>query len=124
MSMTPLPIHAAVHFGEVVQSPSGDVFGSTVNVAARLLGTAGPDEIIASRAAIEQAQGEAQARFVGGKKLKNVEAKVTATCWSPPQSRTGVYRLRGGGDGLRHQAVFDPELIARVRACLARTQLA
>ena len=76
MSMTPLPIHAAVHFGEVVESSTGDVFGSTVNIAARLLGTAGPEEIVASRAAVERAQGEAEARFVGGKKLKNVEAPV------------------------------------------------
>ena len=76
MSMAPLPIHAGVHFGEVVESSTGDVFGSTVNVAARLLGTAGPHEIVASRAAVERAQGDAQARFVGGKKLKNVEAPV------------------------------------------------
>jgi len=38
--MQPLPIHAAIHRGEVVEAPSGDVFGATVNLAARLLGAA------------------------------------------------------------------------------------
>jgi adenylate cyclase len=76
MALEPLPIHAAVHRGEVVQSPSGDVFGSTVNLAARLLGAAGPGDIVASRAAIESSPIAARSHSLGERKFKNVELPV------------------------------------------------
>jgi len=76
IEMEPLLIHAGLHYGEVVIAPSGDVFGSTVNLAARLLGAAGTDDIVASRAAIERASGAGAAEFIGEKKFKNVEQPV------------------------------------------------
>lgn len=75
MSMQPLPIHAAIHRGEVVEAPSGDVFGATVNLAARLMGVAGPDDIVASQAALERMPGR-QAQSLGERKFKNVELPV------------------------------------------------
>jgi class 3 adenylate cyclase len=75
MSMQPLPIHAAIHRGEVVEAPSGDVFGATVNLAARLLGAAGPDDIVASQAAVARMPGH-QAQSLGERKFKNVEMPV------------------------------------------------
>ena len=75
MSMQPLPIHAAIHYGEVVEAPSGDVFGATVNLAARLMGVAGPDDIVASQAALARMPGH-QAQALGEKKFKNVELPV------------------------------------------------
>ena len=75
MSMQPLPIHAAIHRGEVVEAPSGDVFGATVNLAARLMGVAGPDDIVASQAALERMPGH-QAQSLGERRFKNVEMPV------------------------------------------------
>ncbi len=77
MSMAPLLIHAAIHRGEVVEAPSGDVFGATVNLAARLLGAAGADDIIASHAALERSGLAAQAQSLGEKTFKNVEMPVS-----------------------------------------------
>ena len=52
------------------------LFGSTVNVAARLLGLAGPDETIVSDAAIAGASWAARAKSVGERKLRNVALPV------------------------------------------------
>lgn len=76
MSMQPLPIHAAIHRGEVVEAPSGDVFGATVNLAARLLGAAGPDDIVASKAALDRTPLAGSAQSLGERKFKNVELPV------------------------------------------------
>jgi class 3 adenylate cyclase len=75
MSMEPLRVHAALHYGEVVLAPSGDVFGATVNLAARLLGAAGTEDIVASRAAMDRTH-LAGALFLGERTFKNVEAPV------------------------------------------------
>lgn len=75
MSMQPLPIHAAIHRGEVAEAPSGDVFGATVNLAARLMGVAGPDDIVASQAALARMPGH-QAHSLGERKFKNVELPI------------------------------------------------
>jgi class 3 adenylate cyclase len=76
MSMEPLLIHAAIHRGEVVEAPSGDVFGATVNLAARLLGAAGADDIVASQAAVEQSTLALRAQSLGQKQFKNVTDPV------------------------------------------------
>lgn len=76
MSMVPLQIHAAIHRGEVVEAPSGDVFGATVNLAARLMGVAGPDDIVASGAALERMPLAHGAQSMGEKTFKNVQMPV------------------------------------------------
>jgi class 3 adenylate cyclase len=76
LSMAPLPIHAAIHHGEVVQAPNGDIFGAAVNLAARLLGAAGPDEIVASHAAVKGRALESHGVFMGERAFKNVAAPV------------------------------------------------
>ncbi len=76
-NLTPLPLHFGLHAGEIVRSKDGDVFGSTVNIASRLLGQAGSGEIVASAAVVE---GLAGAPFsvqpLGAKSLKNVPEPV------------------------------------------------
>ena len=76
MSLVPLPIHAAIHRGEVVEGAGGDVFGATVNLAARLLGAAGPNEIVASMAALDRTSLGAHAHSLGEKRFRNVGAPV------------------------------------------------
>jgi adenylate cyclase len=51
-SETPLSAHASIHCGAAV-ARDGDYFGSAVNLASRLLGVAGPDELLATRPVIE-----------------------------------------------------------------------
>jgi len=43
-----LPLHSGLHVGEVVTARDGDVFGASVNLAARLQSLAGADELVAS----------------------------------------------------------------------------
>ena len=83
MSLVPLPIHAAIHRGEVVEGAGGDVFGATVNLAARLLGVAGPDEIVASVAALDRTSLAASAHPLGERRFKNVAAPVECFRLSP-----------------------------------------
>ena len=47
-------VHASVHQGVAI-SREGDYFGGAVNLAARLLGAAGRDELVATAAAVERA---------------------------------------------------------------------
>lgn len=43
-----LGIHSGVHYGEVMAAPDGDIYGTVVNVAARLQGQARDGEIVVS----------------------------------------------------------------------------
>lgn len=74
----PLFVHAALHSGEVVVGNKGDVFGATVNLAARLLGIAGSRDVVASGAVYaalpENEQRASQA--LGERQFKNVEHPV------------------------------------------------
>jgi adenylate cyclase len=47
-------VHASVHHGVAILR-EGDYFGGAVNLAARLLGAAGRDELVATRPVVEQA---------------------------------------------------------------------
>jgi adenylate cyclase len=48
-----LPLRVGVHFGEVL-AEAGDYFGDTVNVAARLVGLAGNNEVLLSREVVDR----------------------------------------------------------------------
>lgn len=43
-----LGIHSGVHYGEVMAAPDGDIYGTVVNLAARLQGQAGDGQIVVS----------------------------------------------------------------------------
>jgi adenylate cyclase len=49
-----LSVHAGVHAGPVIERDR-DLFGRTVNLAARIAGTAGPGEVIVSEATLRAA---------------------------------------------------------------------
>lgn len=75
--LIPLPLHFGLHAGEIVRSKDGDVFGSTVNIASRLLGQAGSGEIVASAAVVEGLAGTSfSVQPLGAKALKNVPEPV------------------------------------------------
>lgn len=76
LGLDPLPVHSAIHRGEVVEGTDGDVFGATVNLAARLLGAAGPHEVVASASALEGLSAGVAHEAMGEREFKNVEQPV------------------------------------------------
>ncbi len=79
-----LPIHSGIHSGEVVEAPNGDIFGATVNLAARLEGQALAGQAVLSESAAISARA-AQIELVpaGERRLKNVDAPVECSIWMP-----------------------------------------
>lgn len=71
------PAHVGLDAGPVVQQ-DGDYYGRTVNVAARIAGRAGPDEVLVSEEAAELSGGSGGVRFedVGAAQLKNVSRPI------------------------------------------------
>ncbi len=69
--------HAGINAGPVIERDR-DIFGRTVNLAARIAGTAGPHEVIASAAVVDAVEG-AGIRFVasGEAKLKGVAEPIS-----------------------------------------------
>ena len=82
-----LQVRIGIHLGDVVDK-GGDLFGTAVNVAARLEGIAQPGGIVVSAAVRDAIAGKLPASFtdLGLKTLKNIEEPVRAYALSP---RTG-----------------------------------
>ena len=73
LGLTPLPVHSGAHIGEVTETDDGDIYGQTVNIAARLQSLAQPGQRVASEIFANSASlGEAGRRSLGLHKLKNV----------------------------------------------------
>jgi adenylate cyclase len=75
LGLEALPVHSGAHFGEVTITGDGDVFGQTVNIAARLQGLASPGQAVVSEA-FARAAGAAPHRSLGPRVLKNVPEPV------------------------------------------------
>lgn len=75
VGLDPLPLHSALHRGEIVESRDGDIYGQTVNVTARLVDAAAKHEIVASAAV---GAGDAGLDWVdlGTRTFKNVPVPV------------------------------------------------
>ena len=82
-----LQVRIGIHLGDVVDK-GGDLFGTAVNVAARLEGIAQPGGIVVSAAVRDAIAGKLPASFtdLGLKTLKNIEEPLRAYALSP---RTG-----------------------------------
>lgn len=78
LQLPALPLHFGIHAGEVVRQRDGDVFGGTVNLAARLQSLAGAGELVVSEVVAGPLR---QVGFtlesLGEKKLKNVPTPVS-----------------------------------------------
>ena len=86
-----LQVRIGIHLGDVVDK-GGDLFGTAVNVAARLEGIAQPGGIVVSAAVRDAIAGKLPASFtdLGLKTLKNIEEPLRAYALSP---RTGSVSL-------------------------------
>lgn len=71
-----LPVHTGIHFGEVTRARSGDIFGRTVNLAARLEDVAAGNEVIISETTFVRLTGSWEFEDIGVRKLKNVNNEV------------------------------------------------
>ena len=72
-----LPVHSGLHVGELVIAPDGDVFGASVNLAARLQTLAGADELVASHtAAAAIAANGLGAEALPARRFKNIAEPV------------------------------------------------
>lgn len=77
LGLEPLPMHSGAHFGEVTQTHDGDLYGQTINIAARLLSLASPGQQVVSAEFASGAQIEVpRLRSLGAKRLKNVPEPV------------------------------------------------
>ncbi len=70
-------VHASVHSG-VALYREGDYFGQGVNLAARLLGLGGRDELIASEAVVRKTQGRFDWEPRGDHRIRGVSEPVAA----------------------------------------------
>src|SRR5262245_25088545 len=79
-----LQVRIGIHLGDVVDK-AGDLFGTAVNIAARLEGTAQPGGIVISASVREAIAGKLSASFtdLGLQTLKNIEDPVRAYALSP-----------------------------------------
>ena len=79
-----LQVRIGIHIGDVVDK-DGDLFGTSVNVAARLEGIAQPGGIVISAAVRDAIAGKLPASFtdLGLKSLKNIEEPLRAYALSP-----------------------------------------
>jgi adenylate cyclase len=79
-----LQVRVGIHLGDIVDQ-DGDLFGTAVNVAARLEGIAQPGGIVVSAAVRDAIAGKLPASFtdLGLKALKNIEEPLRAYALSP-----------------------------------------
>src|SRR5262245_26264409 len=79
-----LQVRIGIHLGDVVDK-GGDLFGTAVNIAARLEGIAQPGGIIVSAAVRDAIAGKLAASFsdLGLRNLKNIEEPLRAFALSP-----------------------------------------
>lgn len=77
VGLPPQQLHSAIHWGDYVEVHDADIYGNTVNLAARLADRAGPGEILVTEAFARAAGSLAPpATPVGRLQLRNVPAAV------------------------------------------------
>ena len=70
-----LPVHSGAHVGDVTVAHDGDVYGQTVNIAARIQGSASPGQVVVS-AALADAVPQFAYTDLGTREFKNVPEPV------------------------------------------------
>jgi TolB-like protein/class 3 adenylate cyclase/tetratricopeptide (TPR) repeat protein len=92
-----LQLRIGIHLGDVVDK-GGDLFGSAVNIAARLEGIAQPGGIVVSAAVRDAVSGKLSAVFndLGLKTLKNIDEPLRAYALMPKAAVSpGMFRSGG-----------------------------
>lgn len=76
LGITPLLVHSGAHMGEVTVAHDGDIYGQTVNIAARIQGGAAAGQIVVSDT-FAMAAGSASYRDMGKRQFKNVPESIS-----------------------------------------------
>lgn len=71
-----LPVNSGVHHGSIVEAPDGDIYGASVNLAARLQGAAKDGAVVASSEAMLEVSGGFRFEPMGRLELKNVPTPI------------------------------------------------
>src|SRR5262249_5871266 len=92
-----LKLRIGIHLGDVVDK-GGDLFGTAVNIAARLEGIAQPGGIVASAAVRDAIAGKLAASFsdLGLQALKNLAEPIRAYAISPDRSPPQSFPMVSG----------------------------
>jgi class 3 adenylate cyclase len=75
IGISALHVHSGAHLGEVTIARDGDIYGQTVNIAARIQGGAMPGQIVVSEAFASSAEGFIY-RDMGPQNFKNVPEAI------------------------------------------------
>ena len=75
LGVTALQVHSGAHMGEVTVAHDGDIYGQTVNIAARIQGSAAPGQIVISES-VAAAASPADYRDLGFRQFKNVPEAI------------------------------------------------
>jgi adenylate cyclase len=81
-----LSIHGGLHYGSVFMQGI-NLFGSTINIAARIMNIAQRGEILASQSFIARLSGNIPAKSIGMHRLKNVSGEFELFLLSDPASK-------------------------------------
>ena len=82
IGLTLLPVHSGAHIGEVTVAHDGDIYGQTVNIAARIQGSASPGQIVVSAALADAVPG-VSFTDLGAREFKNVPEPVSCRALAP-----------------------------------------
>jgi class 3 adenylate cyclase len=73
----PFHLHSGLHWGEFVQTHDGDIYGQTVNIAARICDRAGQNEVWTSKEFAQRFSGEVPSFLdMGPQNFKNVSQAI------------------------------------------------
>lgn len=105
----PLRLRAGVHHAEVVVDDI-DIFGSAVNLTARLAGLAGPDEVVASAEAVDQIVPglDAEIDDLGECYFKHIREPVRAYRLSAPACAPDSFIQMGQAAAADHASIELP----------------
>lgn len=76
LGITPLKVHSGAHMGEVTIAHDGDLYGQTVNIAARIQGAAAPGQIMVSDT-FASATESSSYRDMGPQQFKNLPEAIS-----------------------------------------------
>jgi class 3 adenylate cyclase/TolB-like protein len=88
----PCMVRIGVHVGELTEGPDGDIYGESVNLAARVQAAASPRQLFVSEDVYRQlrSRGEFAFQSMGTRELKGIDRPVTLyIVWDPSRGEPG-----------------------------------
>jgi class 3 adenylate cyclase/TolB-like protein len=103
----PCMVRIGVHVGELTEGPDGDIYGESVNLAARVQAAASPRQLFVSEDVYRQLRSRGEFAFlsIGTRELKGIDRPVALyIAWDPAQGEPpGVTAPTTAGPVAAHQ---------------------